>query len=360
MHTPGAALIRRVGIALVAVLAIGAATGAAGWYWLGQQMRTPLALAQPTPLEVGRGATLRSVLEGLAANGALAHPAAVRTYARLTNTGHRIQAGRYTLQPGLTPTGLLEMLAAGTVDLASVQFIEGWTAAQAVAALFEHEDVDNDLAIGLVYRADGVPFLTAEAHAQVADLLGLEGGHIEGWLFPDTYAFAAGTTAGEILNIAHDKMRSELDAAWAAREPRDTLASPFELLTLASIVEKETSRADERAAIAGVFDRRLVRGMRLQTDPTVIYGVGQSYDGNIRRRDLEAENAYNTYRIDGLPPTPIALPGREALAAAAQPAEGDTLFFVATGEPDGTHTFSRTAEEHARAVQQYLRRRRTR
>ncbi|MEL7312333.1 MAG: endolytic transglycosylase MltG, partial [Pseudomonadota bacterium] len=268
--------------------------------------------------------------------------------------GNQIQAGRYTLSPGLTPEGLLEQLRAGAVDLVQVQFIEGWMAAQAVETVLQHPDVVDDLGVTMDYRADGVAFLTPDTNDALIAVLGLDVEYIEGWFYPDTYRFAPGTKATELLRLAHEKMRVELDSAWQDRAVRDTLPDQESMLTLASIVEKETRRDDERGQIAGVFDRRLGRGMRLQTDPTVIYGVGLRYDGDIRRRDLTDDNPYNTYRIDGLPPAPIALAGRASLAAVARPADGTALFFVASGDPDGSHVFSDTVEDHERAVKQYL------
>ena len=218
----------------------------------------------------------------------------------------------------------------------------------------------DDLDIELLQRADGQPFLDVSAHERLARVLDIEQDSIEGWLYPDTYSFAPGTVASDLLMLLHEKQQAELTAAWADRRDRPTLPDPYALLILASIVEKETGREDERSRVAGVFDRRLQRKMRLQTDPTVIYGVGQRYDGDIRRRDLNDQNPYNTYRIDGLPPGPIALPGQAALRASAEPADGSALYFVATGEPDGSHVFSETVEEHEAAVRAYLKKLRQR
>jgi UPF0755 protein len=190
--------------------------------------------------------------------------------------------------------------------------------------------------------------------------IGASGVHPEGQFFPDTYRFAAGTTDLEILKQAHDEMRRRLAAAWAARAAKVPLASDYEALILASIVEKESALPIERARIAGVFVRRLRLGMRLQSDPTVIYGLGETYDGNIRRRDLTADTAYNTYTRAGLPPTPIALPGEGALRATVRPDDSGALYFVATGEPDGSHYFSATLAEHNAAVRRFLARARAR
>jgi UPF0755 protein len=193
--------------------------------------------------------------------------------------------------------------------------------------------------------------LGGRSEADIAALLGVQGGSLEGWLFPDTYRFSPGSSDVEILRRAHAAMVKRLDGAWAARDPDLPLATPYEALILASIVEKETALAAERPLVASVFVNRLRKGMRLQTDPTVIYGMGERYDGNIRRKDLAEDTPWNTYTRDGLPPTPIAMPGAASLRAAVQPAQTSFLYFVGRG--DGTHEFSRTLEEHNRAVAKY-------
>lgn len=188
--------------------------------------------------------------------------------------------------------------------------------------------------------------------------LGLAGRHPEGQFFPDTYHFPRNTPDVEVFREAYTLMQRKLDAAWAQRHPDLPLAGPYAALVLASIIEKETALDSERRQISGVFTRRLKRGMRLQTDPTVIYGLGDAFDGNLRRRDLERDTPYNTYTRAGLPPTPIALPGEASLLAAVQPDDGDALYFVATGKGDGSHYFSATLAEHNRAVRRYLETRR--
>lgn len=353
-------LVKRLGWTLLALILLGAGAAAASWNWVSRYFEAPLRIVQPYALEVAPGSNLRTVLAQLAQDQLLAHPQPVRWYARSQNLGNKIQAGSYTLEPGMTPADLLEQLSKGAVDLVSVRVIEGWTAAQAVEAIISHPEVENDLQITLERRADGIAYLTPEAHATLAEILDIESGHIEGWLYPDTFRFAPGTRASKLIALSHRMMVEELDAAWQVRVERDTLPAPLAMLTLASIVEKETSRPDERAKIAGVFELRLQKGMRLQTDPTVIYGVGQRYDGDIRRRDLNDQNAYNTYQIGGLPPTPIALPGRDALLAVAEPEVGEALFFVANGDGDGSHVFSKTSDEHEAAVREYLRKSRSR
>ena len=200
----------------------------------------------------------------------------------------------------------------------------------------------------------GQAFDLPEKVLWLLERVGSPGVHPEGQFFPDTYRFASGTADLEILRQAHAQMKRRLEAAWRERDPQLPLASDYEALILASIVEKESALAVERARIAGVFVRRLRKGMRLQTDPTVIYGLGETYDGNIRSRDLRADTPYNTYTRAGLPPTPIAMPGEGALRAAVQPDDRGALYFVATGEPDGSHYFSATLEEHNAAVRRFL------
>jgi UPF0755 protein len=252
---------------------------------------------------------------------------------------HLYRSGEYRLEAGLRPREVLEELASGRVIQYRLTLVEGWTFMQ-WAALLDRSDI-------LEHRFDledpgQWPALLSE--------LGIE--HPEGWFLPETYQFTRGDSDLDILIRAHQAMRVQLDEAWASRAEGLPLNTPYELLILASIVEKETARDDERGRVAGVFIRRLQRGMRLQTDPTVIYGLGEGYDGDIRRRDLQTDTPYNTYTRGGLPPTPIAMPGRASLQAAARPADGDALYFVADGK--GGHTFSVTLEEHQAAVRQLL------
>lgn len=308
--------------------------------WLGRPLSLP---PEGQVLEVKPGSPLSAVADDLAEQGVLDWPAAFAAWARFTGDAGRIRAGEYRLEPGLTPAGLLEQLVAGRVILHSVTLVEGWTVREIMAALEAHPAVERTLEEG----TDSAALASA-----------LELGHesAEGWFFPDTYSFPRGTTDRDILLRAWRTMERELAQAWDRRDPELPLESPYELLVLASVVERETGLPEERPAVAGVFARRLKMGMRLQTDPTVIYGLGDSYDGRLLRRHLVTDTPWNTYTRDGLPPTPIAAPGRDSLQAAARPAEGTALFFVATGLPDGSHRFSDTLEEHNRAVSQYLRR----
>jgi UPF0755 protein len=239
----------------------------------------------------------------------------------------------------MTPLTLLDKLVAGEVVLHQLTIVEGSRFADMLAALRAHPAI-------VASALDGDAIMAA---------LGAPGVHPEGQFFPDTYRFARGTAELEVLRRAHEALVARLAAAWGNRDPAITLRSEYDALVLASIIEKETALAAERPLIAGVFHRRLERNMRLQTDPTVIYGLGTAFDGNLRRRDLETDGPYNTYTRAGLPPTPIALPGQGSLEAAVSPDSGDAIYFVATGRDDRSHYFSATLEEHERAVREYLR-----
>ncbi|HKS59098.1 MAG TPA: endolytic transglycosylase MltG [Steroidobacteraceae bacterium] len=327
-------------LALLIVLG-GIAVGALAW-WGNQWLKQPIAgLQERTTFEVPRGAHMRSVAAALHERGLLDQPDVWIVWSRLMRRDVTLKAGEYDLQPGLTPKGLLMLLSSGQVVLHSITFIEGSTFADVRNALVANEAVRNENR----ERSD----------AEVMRALGEPQLHPEGQFFPDTYRFPRGTSDLELLTIAHRRMQDELRKAWESRAPDLPLASSYEALVLASIVEKETALERERAQIAGVFVERLRRGMRLQTDPTVIYGMGLTYDGNIRRADLSRDTPYNTYTRPGLPPTPIAMPGLESLQAAVHPDVSGALFFVATGAGDGSHYFSRTLAEHNLAVKRYLR-----
>jgi UPF0755 protein len=270
----------------------------------------------------------------------IAHPRLFEIAVRLKGQGTRIKAGEYRFEPGITPQDLLAQLIDGRVLLHPIILVEGWTFREAVARLGVSDVLVDDIS-GL-------------EDAEIMANLGRPGIHPEGRFFPDTYHVARGTRSSVLLKLAMERMDHELEMAWSARAASLPLTDAYQALILASVVEKETALESERAAIAGVFVRRLKKGMRLQTDPTVIYGLGASFDGNLRKADLERDGPYNTYTRRGLPPTPICLPGRKALEAATQPADGDALYFVATGEEDGGHYFSATLEEHNQAVARYL------
>jgi UPF0755 protein len=324
--------------ALLLLLAL-AALAAAIFYW---QYRLFLA----TPLEVGetgvildvpRGNGLRHLSDELATRGLIDSPDLLVLYGRLNGMDTGIKAGEYRIEPGTTPPRLLRQLLSGQVVLHPLTLVEGWNFAQALAVVRATPELTATL--------DG---LDGEA---VMARLGEPGIHPEGLFFPDTYHFPRGTTDLEFLRRARATMREVLAAAWERRAEGLPFDDPYQALVLASIVEKETSIAAERPEVAGVFVRRLQKGMRLQADPTVIYGLGAAFDGNLRRRDLRSDTPYNTYTRAGLPPTPIALPGRGAIEAVFNPAAGKALYFVATG--DGRHVFAETLTEHQANVRRY-------
>jgi UPF0755 protein len=324
-------------------LAVGGAVTAGAFVW--RTLQQPLVIVDATKrVTVKPGSSLSQIVEALAAEGVLEHPGVVAFYGNWTGQATRIKAGEFDVLRGSTPIDLIELLVSGNVVQYSFTIVEGWRFSEMLAALREHEAVE----------------LTGISDDDVMALLGSPGVHPEGQFLPDTYHFPRGTTDRAVLARAHAALEAALETAWQTRSNDTAVASPYEALILASIIEKETGLAAERREISGVFSRRLRRGIRLQADPTVIYGLGASWDGDIRNADLTSDNPYNTYTRTGLPPTPIALAGRAAIEAAVDPAPGDSLYFVATGDPDRSHYFSATLEEHNAAVQRYLRRLRER
>ncbi len=328
------ALLRK----LVGALIIAASFGG-GWILmdLQQYVRTPLPVEISQSFTVAPGDNLITVAETLRERGIVQHPRYLVWYARWQGDADHIQAGEYVLEPGLTPAVLLERLTQGGVAQYAVTIPEGWTFRQMLQALWRNDKLR--------------PTLQGLDDEAIMARLGHPGEHPEGRFFPDTYIFTRDTTDAAILSRAYDAMARRLAREWAQRAPGLPYKTPYEALIMASIIEKETAIPEERAMIAGVFVRRLQRNMRLQTDPTVIYGLGEDFDGNLRRRDLKRDTPYNTYVRRGLPPTPIALPGADSLHAALHPAPGDALYFVARG--DGSHYFSATIEEHNAAVRRY-------
>jgi UPF0755 protein len=308
---------------------------------------TPLTIeGEQLILDVRPGTSFAALSQGLYERGALKHPNWFRWYGRLTGKASRVKAGEYQISAGTTIREFLDELLKGQVYLHSLTIIEGWKFVDLLAALRDHPAVEHTL-----QNEDWQP---------IANALGATEGHPEGLFLPETYRFPKGTSDMELLRQAYRQLQEVLATEWAARSAPPVLQDPYQAIILASIIEKETARADERARISGVFTRRLQKGMRLQTDPTVIYGIGPDFDGNLTRRDLRNDTPYNTYRRAGLPPTPIALAGRAAIHAALNPADGAELFFVATGLGDGSHQFSVTQEEHEQAVKDYLQRLRNR
>lgn len=313
--------------------------GAAATYVLRWQ-QAPLDLtdgAVVVVVVVERGEPFVRFAERLAERGLLDHPRLWSTLARLSGDAHRVKAGEYEVRPGDSPRALLSRLVAGDVVTYHAQIIEGWTIMEALTALAADPVLER--------RLDGVTALT------LLDVLGLPGGHAEGLFFPDTYRFVRGDSDADILRRAYFRMQSVLDQAWSARAEGLPYESPYDALIVGSLIEKETGREAERPLISQVFVLRLNLGMRLQTDPTVIYGLGDAFDGNLRRTHLREHTPYNTYRNHGLPPTPIALPGAASIHAALNPADGDYVYFVSRG--DGTSQFSVTLEQHNAAVRRY-------
>jgi UPF0755 protein len=332
-------LARLAGILLgLLLLALIVAGGTAWWAW--QQLDAPGPSPEAVIVEIPAGMALSRVAARLEAEGVLRHGKLFEWYVRGSGHAGSVRAGEYRFPAGSTPRQVMAQLVSGQVVLHSLTIVEGWTFRQMRMAIAAHP------AIRII--------LDELSDEEIMARLGREGARPEGWFLPETYRFPRGTTDFELMRMAHEAMARELEAAWAVRRENLPLETPYEALILASIIEKETGLPEERAEIAGVFVRRLERGMRLQTDPTVIYGLGPEFTGRLRTVHLQTDTPYNTYTRRGLPPTPIALPGRESLAAAVQPLEGKTLYFVATGRPDGSHYFSATLEEHNRAVQRYL------
>jgi UPF0755 protein len=322
------ALRNLLGLAILAALVV------VGWFaWFATRPIAPPTT--PYQFVVRPGASVKAVSRQLGREGVFPEGESLWILARATGAT-AIQAGTYRIDAGLTPLDLLDKLERGDVVMTSVRFVEGTTLRQWLAQLAADPEVRHTLA-GKTEPEMRTIFGTAEP--------------LEGWFFPDTYRFSPGATDVEILKHAHAAMIRRVNDAWATRDPDLPLATPYEALVLASIVEKETAAPAERPMVASVFVNRLRRGMRLQTDPTVIYGMGERYAGNIHKRDLTDDTPWNTYTRDGLPPTPIAMPGAEALRASTKPAATEYLYFVARG--DGSHQFSRTLEEHNRAVARY-------
>jgi UPF0755 protein len=302
--------------------------------------KTPLNLsASEMTYEITPGTSLRQLAYDLYHRDIIEHPRLFILLGRELDAARRLQAGEYRLAVGMTPLTLLQLLADGRVIQHAITLVEGQTFREMLQRIQAHPLIEETL-----QGADD---------AEIMSRLGHPGLHPEGRFLPDTYHFTRGTTDQAFLLRAFDAMSRYLETAWQARDTDLPLQTPEEALILASIVEKETGLAGERPAIAGVFIRRLQRGMRLQTDPTIIYGLGAKFDGNLRRSDLEEDTPYNTYTRDGLPPTPIAMPGAAAITAVLHPAAGNSLYFVSRG--DGSHYFSATLEEHNLAVAKYQR-----
>jgi len=318
------------------VLLLMAAAAGAAWWWINQ----PLVLrTSPLDFRITQGSSLRSAIGQMQEAGIDVQPTLLALLARLSKAETGIKAGSYSVVQGVTPQQLLGKLTRGEFTQGELTLVEGWSFKQLRQRLDRHPDLRHD---------------TRQLNeAEIVERLGLQGERLDGWLFPDTYLFDKQSSDIELLARAVRAMQLRLDNEWARRAEGLPYRTPHEALIMASIVEKETGRESDRGQIAAVFVNRLRRGMLLQTDPTVIYGLGDSYDGNLRKRDLLTDTPYNTYTRPGLPPTPIAMPGQASLQAALHPVASDALYFVARG--DGSSEFSRTLDEHNRAVNRYQR-----
>lgn len=322
-------------VVLVTVIAVGS------WLWFdwSRFARSPLAVpVAGQSIDIARGTSFRDIVRELRERKVTQAPSLYwRVLAMEMQASGRIHAGEYALRPGMTPRNLISDMASGKVLQRNFTIVDGWTFADLRRALATAEAVSHDAA--------------SLDDAAVMKRIGADGQNPEGRFLPETYAYVKGDTDTAILKRAYTALGKTLDTAWAGRAKDLPLETPYEALILASIIEKETGRADERPRIAGVFVRRLKAHILLQTDPTVIYGMGASYDGKIHKSDLTTDTPYNTYTRAGLPPTPIALAGRAAIEAALHPADGTELYFVSRG--DGSHVFSATLDEHNRAVACY-------
>lgn len=306
--------------------------------WMFYFANKPVALPSPeVEIDLKAGSSLNSVSRQLVQQGVLSEPWTFVLLVRALGKAGEIKAGNYLIEDGITPYQLFLILTEGSTKQSSITFIEGWTFKQLREALNSHEDVKH---VTMAYT-----------DAQIMQEIGAKEKTPEGLFFPDTYYFSKGMSDKDILKRAYESMQTRLNEAWQNREAGLPYRNPYEALIMASIVEKETGLASERPMIAGVFLNRLRLGMRLQTDPTVIYGMGEQFDGNLRKQDLLADTPYNTYTRAGLPPTPIAMPGLAAIKAALHPAKTKALYFV--GKGDGSHVFSGSLSEHNRAVHRY-------
>lgn len=332
-----ALILTFAGFFLTAILVAGGA-----WWMYQDSLQQPLQLEQEQALLVAPGSTPGQLLQSLEQQGVIRGVLWLRMSWRMQQQVPAVQVGEYAMTPDMSLADLLHKWQTGDRISHRITLIEGWSFSRVRQALADNPVLEQ---------------LTAElSNEELMALLERDGQHPEGRFFPDTYQFNRGQSDLDILRQANRRLEEVLAQEWEQRAEQLPYKTPDEALVMASIVEKETGMASERAAIAGVFVRRLQKGMLLQTDPTVIYGMGDNYRGRITRADLRRPTAYNTYVISGLPPTPIALAGREAIHAALQPADGDSLYFVARG--DGSHSFSRTLNEHNRAVRQYQLKRR--
>jgi UPF0755 protein len=325
-------------VLVLLVLVCGAAGGALVWRGM-RSLDEPLNVAAPLRFKVAIGAPFARVAADLSAQGVVAQPRAWVLYARWKGVAAAVKAGEYEVEPGATPRSLLDKMVSGQVLLHSFTIVDGWRTVDVLAAMRRNPEILITL---------------PEQPGNLMEKLGSPGLNAEGQFLPETYRFPGGTSDLELLREAHAALTHVVDAAWATRDASLPLQSPHDLLVMASIVQKESGLPEELPKIAGLYLHRLSLGMRLQADPTVIYGLGESYDGSVHSIDLRTDGPYNTYTRTGLPPTPIALAGAAVINATAHPEKTDAVYFVASGRPDGTHVFSATLEQQNAAIAQYL------
>ncbi|AIA76517.1 BCR, YceG family protein [Halomonas campaniensis] len=334
--------MKRFLAAVGVVVVVGFAAVVGGYAYWQQRLSAPVTLEEPALYQVPAGAGFNQVVRELESQGFIEDAWAFQLLARVEpERVPRLRVGEYQLTPGMSGLELIALLGSNNVVTYPLTIPEGWTFRQMRELLDSAPKLENR---------------TAElSDDEIMSLLDREGTFPEGWFFPDTYRYHLGMSDVDILRQALSRMEQILAEVWDGRDDDLTIDTPYEALIMASLIERETGAPEERREIAGVFKRRMEKGMRLQTDPTVIYGMGERYEGRITRADLREATPYNTYVIDGMPPTPIALPGRASLEAAVSPLPGETLYFVSRG--DGTHHFSRTLREHNNAVNRYIRNR---
>jgi UPF0755 protein len=333
-------LLRLIKLMFVLPLVALLITGAVGVWWVDEPLRLASGVTEQQPLdvEIASGESARGIAEKLSSSGVQTPWVLLYGWFRISGQSRDIKAGSYEFSPGTTPRTLLSKLVRGEQAFRNITLLEGWNHRQVFELVRSSPDLTQDL--------EGL------STADIMALIGYPGRHPEGRFFPDTYRVAKRAKVSSVLRQAAQAMDKRVADAWAQRDSTAPLRTPEEALILASIIEKETGLESDRRRIGGVFANRLRIGMRLQTDPAVIYGLGERFDGNLRREDLLNDTPYNTYTRAGLPPTPIAIPGAASLRAAMQPAETNSVYFVARG--DGSSQFSATLEEHNAAVRRYI------
>lgn len=325
--------------ALLVLFLLTAVAVTAAFLSVKQYLETPIALNNPQVVMIEPGSSLIQITRMLENQGILRWPRVLVLWARWQGIDRSIRTGEYELTPGLTPVSLMSLLMSGRNVQYPVTLVEGWTVRQALEHLWAQESVRVTL--------------NDKTDEEIMEILQSPFPALEGNLFPDTYFFTRNTTDEAIIKRAHARLLDVLESEWQTRQQELPYDSPWQALIMASIIEKESGYQAEKADIAGVFVRRLKQGMRLQSDPTIIYGMGSAYTGVIRRSDIDTTTPWNTYRVDGLPPTPIAISGRDSIRASLNPNPGTALYFVSRG--DGSHQFSDTLQEHNAAVRRYLR-----